>query len=86
MIVIGAQIAVYIMILAIILVLIRLWKGPDLPDRVVAFDLLAFMALGIILLIMIITGSKEYLDIVIIISLVVFISTIAVSKFLTKGD
>ncbi|MFP4018873.1 MAG: monovalent cation/H+ antiporter complex subunit F [Bacteroidales bacterium] len=86
MIILGAKIAIYLMILSIILVLIRLWKGPDLPDRVVAFELLAFIALGIILLIMVITGRREYLDIVIIISLVVFIATIAVSKFITKRD
>lgn len=86
MIILGAKIAIYLMIFSIILVLIRLWKGPDLPDRVVAFELLAFIALGIILLIMVITGRKEYLDIVIIISLVVFIATIAVSKFITKRD
>lgn len=86
MVVLGAKIAVYLMILSIIMVLIRLWKGPDLPDRVVAFELLAFIALGIILLVMVITGRREYLDIVIIISLVVFIATVAVSKFITKRD
>jgi multisubunit Na+/H+ antiporter MnhF subunit len=34
---------------------------------------------------MIITGKKEYMDIVIILSLVVFIATVAISKYLTKG-
>jgi multisubunit Na+/H+ antiporter MnhF subunit len=34
---------------------------------------------------MIITGEKEYLDIVIVISLVIFIATVAIAKFLTKG-
>jgi multicomponent Na+:H+ antiporter subunit F len=85
MIVLGAKIALYILIASIFLILIRLYKGPSIPDRVIALDLLAFVALGIILLVMIITGQKEYLDIVIVISLVIFIATVAIAKFLTKG-
>ena len=85
MIILGAKIALYILIASILLVLIRLMKGPSLADRVIALDLLAFTALGIVLLEMIITGKKEYLDIVIVISLVVFIATVAISKYLPKG-
>lgn len=85
MIILGAKIALYILIASILLVLVRLLKGPTLPDRVIALDLLAFTALGIVLLEMIITGKKEYLDIVIVISLVIFIATVAISKYLTKG-
>jgi multicomponent Na+:H+ antiporter subunit F len=85
MIILGAKIALYILIASIFLILIRLYKGPSIPDRVIALDLLAFVALGIILLVMIITGEKEYLDIVIVISLVIFIATVAIAKFLTKG-
>ncbi len=85
MIILGAKIALYILIASIFIILIRLYKGPSIPDRVIALDLLAFVALGIVLLVMIITGQKEYLDIVIVISLVIFIATVAIAKFLTKG-
>ena len=85
MVILGAKIALYILIISIFIILIRLYKGPSIPDRVIALDLLAFVALGIVLLVMIITGEKEYLDIVIVISLVIFIATVAIAKFLTKG-
>jgi multicomponent Na+:H+ antiporter subunit F len=85
MIILGAKIALYILIAAFILVMYRLIKGPELADRVIAIDLLAFLAAGMMLLTMIITGKKEYMDIVIILSLVVFIATVAISKYLTKG-
>ena len=85
MIVLGAKIALYILIISFILVIIRLVKGPTLPDRVVALDLLAFITMGIVLLTMIITGKKEYMDIVIVMSLIVFIATVAISKYITKG-
>ena len=75
----------YIMIAAFILVLVRLIKGPSIPDRVIALDLLAFISLGIILMIMIITGKKEYMDVVIVLSLVLFIASVAIAKYLTKG-
>ena len=85
MIVLGAKIGIYILLVAMLIILVRLLKGPSLPDRIAALDLLAFTVLGIVLLIMIITGQKEYLDIVIIISLVVFMATVAIAKYLTKG-
>ena len=85
MILIGTQIALYILVLSFLLVLIRLVKGPTLPDRVIALDLMAFVALGMVILIMVITKRKEYMDIVIVGSLIVFIATISISKYLTKG-
>lgn len=85
MVAIGAEITLYILILSFLLGLIRLVKGPALADRVVTLDLLAFIAMGIVLLIMVITGKKEYMDIVIVGSLIVFIATVTISKYLTKG-
>lgn len=85
MIVLGAKIALFLLIASFFLIMVRLLKGPSLPDRVISLDLLAFVALGIILLNMIITGEEEYLDIVIVISLVIFIATVAIAKYLTKG-
>jgi multisubunit Na+/H+ antiporter MnhF subunit len=35
--------------------------------------------------VIILTGKTAYLDVVIVISLVVFIATVAISKYLTKG-
>jgi len=85
MIILGAKIALFILIASFFLIMVRLLKGPTLPDRVISLDLLAFVALGIVLLNMIITGELEYLDIVIVISLVIFIATVAIAKYLTKG-
>jgi multicomponent Na+:H+ antiporter subunit F len=85
MIILGAKIALYLLIASFFLIMVRLIKGPTLPDRVISLDLLAFVALGIVLLNMIITGELEYLDIVIVISLVIFIATVAIAKYLTKG-
>jgi multicomponent Na+:H+ antiporter subunit F len=85
MIILGAKIGIYILIGAFILVLIRLIKGPSIPDRVIALDLLAFISLGIILMIMVITGKTQYLDVIIVLSLVLFIASVAIAKYLTKG-
>jgi multicomponent Na+:H+ antiporter subunit F len=85
MIILGAKIGIYILIGAFILVLIRLIKGPTIPDRVIALDLLAFISLGIILMIMVMTGKTQYLDVIIVLSLVLFIASVAIAKYLTKG-
>ena len=45
----------------------------------------AFIALAMILLTMVITGKKEYMDVVIVMSLIVFMATVGISKYITKG-
>ncbi len=70
--------------LAIILVGIRLVRGPTIPDRVVAFDLIAVIVMGKIAVIAVMTDEWVYLDAVIILALLAFIATVAFARFLTN--
>lgn len=67
---------------ALILGFIRLVIGPSINDRIAALDLMASIMIGFILVYGVHTSNKMYLDIVIVISLVSFIGTIAISSFL----
>jgi multicomponent Na+:H+ antiporter subunit F len=73
-----------LLMLAFLISLIRLLLGPDLQDRVVSLDLIASAAGGLILMYMIITGEHRYIDIVIVLSLILFMGTVAIARFLNK--
>lgn len=72
----------YIIILASVLCLYRVWKGPTGADRIVAIDILGILIIGLCALLTISTGRSWYIDIGIAWALQSFISTLALSKYL----
>ncbi len=72
---------------ALILTVVRIWKGPTLPDRVLGLDVLTSSAIGFIAVIGIDTGFTLYVDIAIAVGLVGFLATISFARFiLARGD
>ncbi|MBL7084642.1 MAG: cation:proton antiporter [Candidatus Omnitrophica bacterium] len=74
--------ALYIIILACVLCLYRIWRGPTGADRIVAIDILGIMIVGLCAILTISTGRSWYIDIGIAWALQSFISTLALSKYL----
>jgi len=72
------------LLLAFLLAFIRLLKGPKMSDRIVAMDLIASVTMAFILTYSILVKKEIYFDIVIVISLVSFIGTVAVSTYLKQ--
>lgn len=70
--------------LGILLALFRLIKGPTLPDRIVALDLIAALSMGFAIVYAVSTSQVRYLDISAIVALVAFIGTVAYSTYLKK--
>lgn len=79
-------IAFAILIISFLLTMIRLAKGPRLYDRVVALDLITSISAGIILLYALLTSNPFFIDVAVIIFLIAFLGTVAISKYLTKVD
>lgn len=72
--------------LSFLLTAYRVVRGPSLPDRVLALDMLVSVAIGFIAVIAIKTGYALYVDIAIALGLVGFLATVAFARFiLTKG-
>jgi multicomponent Na+:H+ antiporter subunit F len=80
--VLAADIAIGLLIVALLLVVLRLLRGPNLGDRIMALDTLTVLALGLIGAITLRTGLTLYLDIAIAIALVGFLSTVALARYL----
>jgi multicomponent K+:H+ antiporter subunit F len=64
----------------------RLIRGPRAQDRVLAFDSLYVNAMLLLLAFGIRSGSSLYFEVALIISLLGFASTVALAKFLLRGE
>ena len=71
---------------ALLVSFIRLVKGPTLPDRVVAMDLIGVLAVGLIVVLAGRSGVRATLDAAIVIALVGFLGTIAYATYVERGD
>jgi multicomponent Na+:H+ antiporter subunit F len=77
-------ISLSMMAVAIILAAIRLIRGPSLPDRVVALDLISILAAGITAIYAIASGQAVFLDVATILALVSFLGTVAFTRYVEK--
>lgn len=64
----------------------RLLWGPRAQDRVIGFDSLYVNAMLLLLAFGIRTGSALYFEAALIIALLGFVSTVALAKFLLRGE
>jgi multicomponent Na+:H+ antiporter subunit F len=60
----------------------RLVKGPDLPDRVVAMDLITALGTGFLLVYALFSANSFFLDVAIILALISFLGTVAFAFFI----
>lgn len=77
---------VVLLMLAIsaLIVFVRLVKGPSLPDRVVAMDLIGTLTVSLLVVSAAAVGERAFLDVAIIIALVGFVSNIAYARFIER--
>ena len=65
---------------------VRLVKGPTLPDRIVATDLLGMLVVGLIVVLAGSSRVRATLDAAMVIALVGFLGTIAYATYVERGD
>ena len=85
MLAIASQIALLILSVSILIALLRLIKGPTLPDRIVAMDLIGVLAVGFIVILAASTDVSVMLDAAIVIALIGFVSTVAYATYVERG-
>ena len=71
---------------ALLLAAARLIKGPSLPDRVLALDTLYINAIALIILYGIWKGTELFFEIALLIAVLGFVSTVAVAKYMLRGE
>ncbi len=75
-------IAFSLLLAALVLAFARLLKGPSVNDRIAAMDVIASVVMGFILVYSVMINKEIYFDIPVIISLISFIGTVAISTYL----
>jgi multisubunit Na+/H+ antiporter MnhF subunit len=60
----------------------RVWRGENVIDRVIGFDLTGILTLAILVLISLIRQNSVYIDVALGLAALGFISTIALAKYI----
>lgn len=78
----ASQIALGLLLVGMLLAVIRLIRGPNLGDRILALDTITVLATGFIAGVAVLTGFSLYIDIAIALALVGFLATVALARYL----
>jgi multicomponent K+:H+ antiporter subunit F len=65
---------------------VRVLRGPSLTDRVLALDTIYINSIALIVLFGIYLRTSMYFEAALLIALIGFVSTVAVAKYLLRGD
>ena len=71
--------------LAIVFAVYRAFRGPSLGDRIVALDFLGVNIALLIVLVALRSGQSAFLDAALIVSILGFLTTVALSRYLLTG-
>lgn len=63
----------------------RLLRGPSIPDRTTAFDLIVNHIVALVAMFVITSGQIVLIDVVIVISVLGFLGTVAIARFIEVG-
>ncbi|AHL72680.1 Na(+)/H(+) antiporter subunit F1 [Bacillus altitudinis MN12] len=80
------QMSLGILALSTLLFVIRVIKGPSIPDRVSALDAIGINLIGMTAIVSILLKTTTFFEIILLLGILAFIGTVAFSKFLEKGE
>ena len=86
MLVIALWISLTLIVLALAMNVYRLLIGPDIPDRLLALDTMYVNAITLIVIAGLWFNTKTYFEAAMLIALLGFISTMAICRYLLRGD
>jgi multisubunit Na+/H+ antiporter MnhF subunit len=70
---------------SIVLSAYRVFRGPTIPDRVVALDNISTNMVAMIVVFSIRSQSALYIDVALVIAILSFLATVAAAKYLLRG-
>jgi len=82
----GIELLIILLSLSLVICFIRLYRGPDTPNRTAAFDLIAIQAVAITALFAINQEAAVLLDITIITGVLGFLGTVMVARYLEQSN
>ncbi|HLR75919.1 MAG TPA: Na(+)/H(+) antiporter subunit F1 [Virgibacillus sp.] len=70
---------------AIAITFVRILLGPSFSDRVLSMDVIGVNLISAMAIVTILFETRAFFDVILILAILAFISTIAFSKFLERG-
>lgn len=86
MLTVALWISLTFIVLALAMNVCRLVIGPDIPDRLLALDTMYVNAIALIVIAGLWFNTKTYFEAAMLIALLGFISTMAICRYLLRGD
>jgi multicomponent Na+:H+ antiporter subunit F len=80
------QAALVLVSAALLIAFVRVVRGPTLPDRVVAVDLIGVSSVGLTVLAAAVSGQRAFLDAAVVIALLGFLGTVAYARYAEKEN
>ncbi|WP_067727342.1 Na(+)/H(+) antiporter subunit F1 [Oceanobacillus damuensis] len=77
--------ALVMMSVALLVFFVRTLIGPSIADRILGLDAIGVTLVGFIGILMILQDTIVYSDVVLVLSILSFVGTVALSKFLERG-
>jgi multicomponent Na+:H+ antiporter subunit F len=71
--------------LSLVLAFARLVRGPSLPDRVVALELIALITVAFIVTYAVHVSVANFMDVALVLALVGFMAAVGFARFLERG-
>lgn len=71
--------------IAIVITFVRIIVGPSFPDRVIAMDVIGVNLISAIATVSLLFKTRAFLDVILVLGILAFISTISFSKFIERG-
>jgi multicomponent Na+:H+ antiporter subunit F len=82
----ASKISIVLLTASMVLSFIRVVRGPSLPDRIIALDLIASVVVGILSIHAIRTTEYVFITAGIALALIAFIGTVALALFISRGE
>jgi len=82
----ATPLAMGMLVLAMLLCLVRMLRGPTAPDRVLALDAMYLNAMLLVLVLCMHWGSTDYFEVALLIALLGFLGSTALAKFLLRVE
>ena len=81
---IALDVSFVLVMLGVAFAFVRLLKGPSLPDRIVALDMMTVLIVSFCGLYAMLSEDTAFVDVAIVLALVGFLATVALARFVER--
>jgi multicomponent Na+:H+ antiporter subunit F len=78
------NVALAMLITALLLAAVQLLRGPTVPDRVVALDVIASITVSLLAVFAFKFDEAHLVDVAIVVAMIAFLGTVAIAQHLTR--